>query len=121
MDEVGRSHIIRNFLSKDVLDLFFHYSYMLAKKDNVYNVGSSNMNYSKEEICQAIAEKTNAHVHYAEIGEDADKRNYVVSYKKINDLGFETTIGIHEGIDEIIEALNVVDFRDPYVNVKRMF
>ena len=37
MDEVGRSHIIRNFLSKDVLDLFFHYSYMLAKKDNVYN------------------------------------------------------------------------------------
>ena len=45
----------------------------------------------------------------------------MVSYKKINDLGFETTIGIHEGIDEIIEALNVVDFRDPYVNVKRMF
>ena len=120
---VYEKHFMRTFIHVSDMGRSFVFGIKNFEKikDNVYNVGSSNMNYSKEEICQAIAEKTNAHVHYAEIGEDADKRNYVVSYKKINDLGFETTIGIHEGIDEIIEALNVVDFRDPYVNVKRMF
>ena len=34
------------------------------------------------EICEMIKKKTNAYFHYADIGEDHDKRNYVVSYEK---------------------------------------
>jgi nucleoside-diphosphate-sugar epimerase len=84
--------------------------------NKVYNVGDSSMNYSKEAICQMIAKKTGAFIHFEEIGEDADKRNYIVSYDKISDLGFKTTIGVEEGIDEIIKVLKVVDFRNPYIN-----
>ena len=67
-----------------------------------------------------IAERTNAFVHYEEIGSDADKRDYIVSYEKINKLGFKTTITIEEGIDEIVRALKIVDFQDPYTNAKNI-
>jgi len=88
--------------------------------NNVYNVGDASMNYSKEAVCNMIAERTNAFVHYEEIGSDADKRDYIVSYEKINKLGFKTTITIEEGIDEIVRALKIVDFQDPYTNAKNI-
>ena len=86
-------------------------------KGDVFNVGSSKMNYSKKDICDIIKKKTDAYFHYANIGEDADKRNYVVSYEKINKLGFETTITIDDGIDELIKACSAVTFKAPYTNI----
>jgi nucleoside-diphosphate-sugar epimerase len=87
--------------------------------NNVYNIGDDSMNYSKEDVCRMVADRTNAFIHFEEIGQDADKRNYIVSYDKIKALGFKTEITIEEGIDEIIKALNVVDFHNPYANIKR--
>lgn len=84
---------------------------------NVYNVGNEDMNYSKEEICNMIKEKTEAYIHYADIGEDADKRNYVVSYDKIKNLGYKTTITVEEGINELVRALKAVQFKTPYTNI----
>jgi hypothetical protein len=49
--------------------------------------------------------------------EDADKRNYVVSYQKINSLGFDTTITVEDGIAEIASVCNAIQFRTPYSNV----
>ena len=88
--------------------------------DNVYNVGDDLMNYSKEEICDMVGSKTNAFIHYEEIGKDADRRNYIVSYDKMNKLGFKVKITVEEGIDETIKALEVVDFQNPYINIKRI-
>ncbi len=85
--------------------------------NNIYNVGNENMNYSKEDVCNMIKQKTGVYIHYADIGEDADKRNYVVSYDKIKALGYETTITVEEGIDELIRALKAVQFRTPYTNI----
>ena len=56
--------------------------------------------------------------HYEEIGEDADKRNYVVSYDKISSLGFTTSINVEQGIDEVIQALKVTDFQNKYTNAR---
>lgn len=84
---------------------------------NVYNVGSENMNYSKEQICEMIRVKTNAYIHYADVGEDADKRNYIVSYKKMNSLGYETTITVEEGIEELARVCSAIQFRNPYSNI----
>jgi nucleoside-diphosphate-sugar epimerase len=76
------------------------------------------MNYSKEEVCNMIKSRTDAFIHFEEIGEDADKRDYIVSYDKINKLGFSTKITLEDGIDELIKALRVIDFKNPYINIK---
>ena len=88
--------------------------------DNVYNVGDDSMNYSKEEICNMVGSKTGAFIHFEEIGKDADQRNYIVSYDKIKKLGFKIKIDIENGIDETVRALGVVDFQNPYINIKRV-
>lgn len=87
-----------------------------AMAGNVYNVGDNNMNYTKKEICDMISARTGAYIHYADVGEDADKRNYEVSYSKINALGFKTEITVEEGIEELIRASKVVNFGSRYFN-----
>jgi hypothetical protein len=52
----------------------------------------------------------------ADIGADADKRNYVVSYDKINQLGFETTISLEQGIEELVKGIKIIKREDPYSN-----
>lgn len=64
-----------------------------------------------------IKKKTNANIHYADVGEDKDKRNYIVSYEKVNKLGYDTTITVEEGIDELMKALEAIEFKMPYSNV----
>jgi len=118
---VYEKHFMRTFIHvSDMANAFMLAINNLDKMvNNVYNIGDDSMNYSKEEICNMVAEKTDAFIHFEEIGSDADKRNYVVSYDKVRALGFRTEVTIQDGIDEIIKALNVVDFTNPYVNIKR--
>jgi len=93
----------------------------IEKKDimnkNVYNVGNDTMNFTKKQICDIIAQKTGSYIHYASVGEDADKRNYHVSYDKIKLLGYSTTISVERGIDELLKAFDIIDIRSPYSNV----
>lgn len=86
-------------------------------KNNVYNVGSENMNCSKEDICTAIKKRVDFYLHFAEFGKDADQRNYVVSYNKIHFLGYNTTISIQEGIDELVKVMQAIKIINPYSNV----
>jgi nucleoside-diphosphate-sugar epimerase len=86
-------------------------------KGQVYNAGSEKMNMSKKEIAELIAKKTGAYLHFADVGEDQDKRNYVVSYKKINSLGYDITISVEEGIDELVKVSQVVQISNPYMNI----
>lgn len=85
--------------------------------DNVYNIGQNSMNYTKEDIVGLLRTRLDFMVHFAEVGTDLDKRDYEVSYEKIRALGFNTNISIHQGIDEIISGLRLVEFRRPYSNV----
>ncbi|MDZ7290464.1 MAG: NAD(P)-dependent oxidoreductase [candidate division KSB1 bacterium] len=85
--------------------------------DNVYNVGSESMNYSKEAIASLVRERVDFYLHYADVGKDEDQRNYQVSYQKINRAGFQTTISVEQGIDELINAYQVIDIKNPYSNV----
>jgi len=86
-------------------------------KNKIFNVGSEEMNYSKEDICKLISNHINVYVHYADVGEDKDKRNYIVSYRKINNLGYKTTITVDEGIDELIKAFQVIQIKNKYSNI----
>jgi len=87
-------------------------------KDEVYNVGSEKMNYTKEEIAKLIKEKIDFEIYYADKGiPDPDQRNYEVSYQKIRSRGFETEISFEEGIDELIGGFQMLSMKSPYSNV----
>ena len=86
-------------------------------KNNTYNVGGDSNNYNKEEIALMIKEKVDYYLHFAEFGEDEDKRNYEVSYKKINDVGFYIKKSVEEGVQELIQACPALDIRSRYKNV----
>ena len=117
---VYEKNYMRTFIHvSDIADCFiFGIETTNKMVDNVFNVGNDLMNHSKEEVCDMIGNKTGAFIHYEEIGEDADKRNYIVSYDKIRKLGFETNITVEEGINEVINALKVTDFKNTYTNAK---
>jgi nucleoside-diphosphate-sugar epimerase len=116
---VYEKHFMRTFIHVQDMGRAFLFGIENQRKmaGNVYNVGSEKMNYSKEQICEMIRVKTNAYIHYADVGEDADKRNYTVSYKKINSLGYKTTITVEEGIEELARVCNAIQFRNPYSNI----
>lgn len=86
-------------------------------KNNVFNVGSESMNYSKEEIAIFLKKKLDYYLHFAEIGQDEDKRNYEVSYAKIQKKGFATSVSLEEGIEELIKVSRVLDIHNQYSNV----
>jgi len=76
-------------------------------RGQVFNVGSEKLNYTKAELALKIKEKLPYELIFTERPDD-DKRNYAISYKKIRDLGFETEIGIDEGINELIKGFKVL-------------
>lgn len=117
---IYQSHFMRTFIHVfDIARVFlFAIENQDKMRDNVYNVGSDNMNFSKKEICELInADVPDVYFNYADIGEDADKRNYEVSYEKIQKLGYKTDITLSEGIKELIKAIPLVKTMNPYFNV----
>ncbi len=86
-------------------------------KYSILSIGDNSYNYSKEEIALKIKKKIDYYLHFADIGEDEDKRNYSVSYEKINSLGFKAKRTVDEGIDELIKACQIFEFKHPYKNI----
>jgi nucleoside-diphosphate-sugar epimerase len=86
-------------------------------KDDVYNVGHESMNFTKEDVARQILKHTDYYLHFAEVGTDADQRNYEVSYQKIREKGFETTIDLDRGIAELVRAAQLIEFQNPFANV----
>jgi nucleoside-diphosphate-sugar epimerase len=86
-------------------------------RDDVYNVGHETMNFTKEDVARKILEHVDYYLHFAEVGTDADQRNYEVSYEKIRKKGFETTIDLDRGISELVRAAKLISFQNPFANV----
>ncbi len=86
-------------------------------KDDVYNVGHETMNFTKEDVARKILEHVDYYLHFAEVGSDADQRNYEVSYQKIREKGFETTVDLDRGIGELVRAAQLIEFQNPFANV----
>ena len=116
---IYEKHFMRTFIHVHDMGraFLFGIEHQDMMKNNVFNVGSEKMNYSKKQICEMIKERTGVYIHYADIDKDADKRNYIVSYDKINQLGYTTTISVEDGIDELIRALQAIEYKTPYTNM----
>ena len=46
----------------------------------------------------------NFYLHFAAIGQDPDKRNYVVSSARLRDAGFEAKRSLDDGIRELVKG-----------------
>jgi nucleoside-diphosphate-sugar epimerase len=115
---VYESHFMRTFIHiRDIAKSFlFAIDNQDRMKNEVFNVGDWSMNYSKKDVCEMIKKKTDCFVHYADFDGDADKRDYVVSYDKIKNVGYECTLGVEQGIDELIKVFPMINIKNKYRN-----
>ncbi len=95
----------RNYIHiRDIADCFIH---CITHADQMcglpYNVGLSSANLSKEDLVLKIKEYVpDFFIHCADIGQDPDKRNYVVDNSRLKAAGFEACRTLDEGIRELI-------------------
>ena len=104
-------HFKRNFIHvRDVARVFIHgIRNFESLKDQPYNVGLSDANLSKLELCQKIKEHIPAFVFLdAPLGEDPDKRDYIVSNEKIERSGFQPSYSLDDGIRELIKGYRML-------------
>jgi nucleoside-diphosphate-sugar epimerase len=105
------AHFKRNFLHiRDVARVFLHgLENFEDMRGRPYNVGLSNANLSKRELCEIIARQVPGFVYLeAPIGEDPDKRNYIVSNERIEDTGFKAVHSLEAGIAELIKGCRAI-------------
>ena len=105
------AHFKRNYLHvRDAAQAFvFGLENFEHMKNEAYNVGLSDANISKSELCKVI--KTHIQNFYfseADIGEDIDKRDYIVSNKKIESTGFKTEYSLSFGVQELIKGFQII-------------
>lgn len=104
-------HFKRNYIHvRDVARAFIHCVENFEKmKGQAYNVGLSDANLSKWELCEEIQKQIpNFYFCESPIGEDPDKRNYVVSNAKIEKTGFRPQYSIEDGIKELIRGNQII-------------
>ncbi|KAK3086064.1 hypothetical protein FSP39_012924 [Pinctada imbricata] len=82
-------------------------------KGQAYNVGDEAMNMTKSKVAQLIQQNVKGCViTESKSGEDKDKRDYEVSYAKIRNLGFTSTITVEQGIKDMLKVLPFMDKGD---------
>jgi nucleoside-diphosphate-sugar epimerase len=97
----------RNFVHiRDVADCMVHCIWNAGKMaGKPYNVGLDAANLSKEELALTIKKYVrHFYVHFAPIGQDPDKRNYIVSNQRLREAGFEARRSLDDGIRELLKG-----------------
>jgi nucleoside-diphosphate-sugar epimerase len=78
-------------------------------KDNIYNVGLSDANVSKYELCVHIKKLIPEFVFLeAGVGKDPDQRNYIVSNAKLESTGYRTNFPLEDGLKELIKGYGMI-------------
>ena len=104
----------RNFVHiRDVADCFVHcIENSTRMAGRAFNVGLDSANLSKEELALKVREHVPSFfVHFAEIGSDPDKRNYIVSNRRLAESGFEARRSLDEGIRELLKGYGMLASR----------
>jgi len=101
----------RNYIHiRDVADCFI-YCIQNSKRmaGRPYNAGLDAANLSKEELASAIKRHVpNFYIHFAEVGTDPDKRNYIVSNQRLREAGFEAKRSLEQGILELLKGYRMM-------------
>lgn len=105
------AHYRRNYIHvRDVARAFIHALENFSKMQNEpYNVGLSNANLSKMELCLEIKKQApDFAIMEAPVGRDPDQRDYSVSNAKIEATGFRPQWSLEQGIAELIKGYQIV-------------
>jgi nucleoside-diphosphate-sugar epimerase len=109
----------RNYVHvRDIADCMIHCIQNCDKMvGRPYNVGLDAANLSKEELAMRVKEYVpRFYVHFAPIGSDPDKRNYIVSNQRLREAGFEARRSLDDGIRELLKGYRMLG-RQKFKNV----
>jgi hypothetical protein len=104
-------HFRRNYIHvRDVARVFEHGLANFAQmKGQIYNVGLSDANVSKKELCEQIKKFVPDFTFVdAQVGRDPDQRNYIVSNEKIEKTGYKPAYSLDRGIQELLKGFVMI-------------
>jgi len=116
---IFEKHFKRNYIHiRDVADCFIH---CIDNADQMvgrpFNAGLDNANLSKEELAIKIQSYVpEFYIHFAEVGTDPDKRNYIVSNQRLREAGFEAKRSLDDGIKELQKCYQMLA-KSPLKNI----
>ena len=103
----------RNYIHiRDVADCFIHcIENSRSMQGRPYNAGLDSANLSKEELALKIKQYVaHFYIHFAPVGSDPDKRNYIVSNQRLREAGFEAKRSLDDGIQELVKGYRMMGF-----------
>jgi len=101
----------RNYIHvRDIARVFMHGIDNYEKTNGqIFNVGLSDANVSKRELCLAIQKQVPEFTFIeAPIGKDPDQRNYIVSNSRIEATGYQPQVSLDAGIRELIKGFTMI-------------
>ena len=104
-------HFRRNYIHvRDVAKAFlFGLENRTSMQGEAFNVGLSSANLTKRQLAEKIKEHLpQTYIHSAEIGEDPDKRDYLVSNEKMEGCGWVPSYSLDDGIEELIKGYQII-------------
>jgi nucleoside-diphosphate-sugar epimerase len=113
------SNFKRNYIHvRDVARAFIHAMDNFDKmKNEPYNVGLSDANLSKKELCEEIKKQVSKFTFVdSPIGKDPDQRNYIVSNEKIEKAGYKPLYSLSSGISELIKGYQIIK-KTEFINI----
>jgi nucleoside-diphosphate-sugar epimerase len=108
---VFEGHFKRNYIHvRDVARVFAHgIEHFQVMRGRPYNAGLDDANLSKVELCALIQKHLPKFVFLeAPIGEDPDKRDYIVSNARLASTGFQPQWSLDQGIVELIKGYTIL-------------
>ncbi len=106
------AHFKRNYIHvRDVARAFQHgLAHFEEMRGRAFNVGLSDANLSKWELCEAIARHVPGFTFLeAPVGKDPDQRDYIVSNARIEATGFRPAHSLDDGIVELIKGYRTLN------------
>jgi len=112
-------HFKRNYVHVQDVSQAFCFAVENPEKveGEIFNFGLSEANISKEDLCKAIQFHLPEFTYLdSPLNKDPDQRNYIVSNQKIENRGMKASIGLSEGIAELIKGLKMFE-QHPFSNL----
>jgi len=118
---IFEGHFKRNYIHiQDVVKVFSYTIDNFEKlKNNIFNFGLEDANLSKLELAHKIKDFVpDLKILEDKNRQDPDKRNYIVSNKKILNTGFKMDWSLEKGISELIKGIKILKNFENFVNAK---